>query len=121
MSLIRSGLILMMMVGICVIVTDGLYAFDEAHLEKLKTTKECQACDLTKADLSRADLKGAKLMDAKLNGANLEGADLTNAMLYFADLTGANIKGAKFSGAQLTNATWPDGHSCDLKSRGRCK
>ena len=121
MSVRKTAFIVMIVAGVFVTSSAGSYAFDAASLEKLKATKECQACDLTNADLSKANLKGAKLMEAKLNGANLERANLTGAQLYFADLTGANIKGTKFSGAQLTNATWVDGQLCAHGSLGQCK
>ena len=65
MSVKKTAFILMIVAGVFVMSSVGSYAFDAASLEKLKATKECQACDLTNADLSKANLRGAKLMEAK--------------------------------------------------------
>jgi uncharacterized protein YjbI with pentapeptide repeats len=121
MELNKIASILVITCAVLGVFTSGSYAFDQTHLEKLMSTKTCQACDLTNANLSKLDLKGAKLMETNLTGANLTNTNLTGAQLYFADLTGANITGTRFSGAQLTNAIWVDGRQCAHGSLGRCR
>ncbi len=121
MRILKSGLISLQAVAVLAAIWSTSYAFDPAQVERVTTTKECPACDLTNANLAGVNLKGAKLMEANLAGANLKGADLTGAMLYFADLTGANLAGAKLTGAQLTNAIWTDGQLCAHGSLGQCK
>lgn len=112
------------------------YAFSEADLQKLKTTKSCAECDLSGAllihwvlpgaDLSRANLAGANLSEAFLVGANLEGANLSNAILSGASLAHANLFRAKLPEANLyvvsfAGATWTDGSQCGRGSIGSCK
>lgn len=69
-------------------------AFIQGDLDRLLTTNECPACDL-----SGALLVGKDLAKAKLVGANLKGADLTKASLRMADLAGADLSLATLSGA----------------------
>jgi uncharacterized protein YjbI with pentapeptide repeats len=117
------------------------YAFNQADLDKLLSTKECQWCDLHNADLSGAKLAGAQLSGANLSGARLPGADLSganlsstylrnadfsganlsNVYLDKANLTGAEIKDANLSGANLSDAIWTDGTRCDKDSIKECK
>jgi len=115
------------------------FAFDQAALDQLKDTKECQSCDLrgadfrwanvyaaelggapnlvnadmSGADLSGANFYGANLEGAKLRGANLEDADLSWASLIGADLSKANIEGVKIRGATFCNTIMPDGTEND--------
>ena len=116
-------------------------SFNQADLDKLLSTKECQWCDLHNADLSGAKLAGAQLSGANLSGARLPGADLSganlsstylrnadfsganlsNAYLDKANLTGAEIKDANLSGANLSDAIWTDGTRCDKDSIKECK
>jgi len=117
------------------------HAFNQADVDKLLATKECQWCDLHNADLSAAKLPGAQLSGANLSGAKLSGADLSGASLsaaylrntdlsganlsnaYFdkANLTGAEMKAANMSGANLSDAIWTDGTRCDKDSIKECK
>lgn len=69
-------------------------AFDPADLQRLKDTKKCVGCDLT-----RADLVGAKLSGADLTGTNLSGAKLFEA----------NLSRTIMTGVILCNTTMPDG------------
>jgi uncharacterized protein YjbI with pentapeptide repeats len=117
------------------------YAFSEADLARLLSTKQCRWCNLRNADLSGAQLSGAqlsnaslsnaKLSNANLSRANLSGAFLTNANLsganlsdtYLADanLTNADLSGANLSGADLSGAIWTNGSKCEKNSNGECK
>ena len=72
---------------------------DIPSLKKLKETKICPNCDL-----SKANLKGANLSEANLKGANLYAADLSYANLKGADLSYANLKYANLSNTSLSNA-----------------
>jgi uncharacterized protein YjbI with pentapeptide repeats len=111
-------------------------AYNEADLQKLKTTKNCSSCDLSwallmhsvlpGADLSGANLTGANLTGAFLRGANLSGANLTASILRSASLNGANLMGARLGGANLlftdfAGATWVDGSRCESHSSGWCR
>jgi uncharacterized protein YjbI with pentapeptide repeats len=118
----------------------GVYGFNQDDLEKLRTTRSCTKCDLSRVTLNGADLSGVSLMGADLtganikgvdlNGANLNGADLMGANLNEADLTQANLMGANLYGVDLTqvklndtmldSATWTDGQTCKPGSRGQC-
>ena len=71
-------------------------AFDPAHLKRLKETKECPKCDLSKADLYGAKLQWAYLEGANLTDADLKGANLKEANLDRANLKWANLEEAKF-------------------------
>ena len=99
------------------LMASGASAFDPAHLQKLKDTNECMACDLTGAnlnrqilletnlsgaDLSGADLSGAALLEATLIEANLSGANLSGALMFEVDLTDADLIGADLTGADLS-------------------
>jgi len=111
-------------------------AFTEADLEKLKTTKSCEGCNLRGANLSRAnlsginlsgaDLGGVNLRGANLSGANLSGAKLGDAVLSDANLSSANLTGASLAGAYMfgtdfSRATWTDGTTCREGSLGKCE
>ena len=78
----------------------SLYAFSQADVQKLTTTKQCPDCDLSEANLGGADLYGVYLNGANLSGANLSGANLT--------------------GALLNGATWTDGSKCQNGALGQC-
>lgn len=56
-------------------------AFNQAHLDQVRATRNCRACDLS----------GANLTAANLAGSDLSGSDLSNA-----DLSGANLAGEPF-------------------------
>ena len=58
------------------ILAGNVFAHEEKDLEKLKSEKSCENCDLSGIDLSNANLQGANLSGANLSGANLEGAIL---------------------------------------------
>lgn len=89
-------------------------AANPEDVQRLKTTKRCERCDLSGANLSGLDLSGAKVMDSDLTNANLSGANLVNAELMIANasranfakarLTNANLSGTVFVGANLSYA-----------------
>ena len=56
-------------------------AEDQAHVEQLRETKECEGCDLIGSNLTDIDLEAADLYRADLSGANLKAADLQGAYL----------------------------------------
>jgi len=99
----------------------GLYAFNQADLQKLNSTNKCPKCDLSNANLSKIDMYGADLSGANLTGANLSEAAFEDADLRGANLTGANIKGTSFAGAKLSDTIWVDGKKCKPGSIGKCK
>ena len=133
-----SGLLLVLCFGlIAQLLNSGVsYAFNEADLAKLLTTKQCQWCNLHHADLSGAQLPGAQLSSASLTGANLSGANLSSAFLNKANLSGANLSNAylvdanlsnadlsraNLSDANLSSAIWTNGRKCEKNSYGECK
>ena len=69
--------------------------WNKADLNKLKTTKNCAGCNLSKANLKGADF----------HGANLSGAKLVNSILTGANLIGANLKNTNLNGADLKNVS----------------
>lgn len=117
------------------------FAFNEADVARLKTTKQCKWCNFQNADLSGEQLSGAELSNTSLTNANLSkanlsranlsgsflmnanlsGANLTDAFLANANLSNANLSGAELSGADLSGAIWTDGSKCEKKSFGECK
>lgn len=106
-----------LVISIFLLCTVHAMAFDESHLSKLKSTRECSQCDLSNADLSSADLHRANLYNSDLSGANLSGAVLSDAHLFNANLAGANL-----SRAYLSSATWIDGCVCkDISSCSNCR
>jgi uncharacterized protein YjbI with pentapeptide repeats len=59
--------------GSCLLIGPA-WAFNEADLQKLKSTNKCVNCDLSGADLTQLKaLSGADLSNANLVGANLDG------------------------------------------------
>jgi len=118
-----------------------VHGYSQQDLDQLKSTKQCQACDLsnaplanttlTGANLERANLLSANMSGANISGANLSGANCMNASLNgarlfntnmkSANLTGANLTGAYLSGADLSLAVWTDGTICKEGSIGTCK
>jgi uncharacterized protein YjbI with pentapeptide repeats len=108
-------LLLTVLVTSAAIALNPVLAFNEADLQKLKTTKACAGCDLSYADLPGFDLSHANLSGANLYGANLSGADLT-----YADLSTADVSAADLTGADLSDATWFDGSWCRAGSKGSC-
>ncbi|MDR2017618.1 MAG: pentapeptide repeat-containing protein [Syntrophobacterales bacterium] len=117
------------------------YAFKQGDLDKLRSTRECQWCDLHGVDLSGADLVGVNLSSANLTGArlskanltganlagtylrnsNLAGADLTNAFLNKANLSGADVTDVNLTGTDMSEAVWADEKKCIKGSIGECK
>jgi uncharacterized protein YjbI with pentapeptide repeats len=81
-----------------------LYAYKESDLKKLKDTKKCLECDLSKANLKEANLNNIQLNGANLRKANLTNVRLRMANLYVTDLSGANLSNADLSGANLRGA-----------------
>ena len=85
------------------------YAAEEADIQRLIETNECQGCDLHEADFRRLDLSGANLAGADLEGANfyyanLDGAQLQNANLIDVNLGYASVRGAFLDGSDLRYA-----------------
>jgi len=101
----RIALLAVMDVLIGVLSVGSAHAFDQADLNRLRTTGSCVSCDLSQA----------YLIGANLIGANLSQANLSEAYLYRTNLTGANL-----SGANLSGATWTDGSKCKEGSIGQC-
>jgi uncharacterized protein YjbI with pentapeptide repeats len=94
------------------------------NVERLKTTLQCQGCDLREAQLGGLELQNAQLQNADLAGAilygtNLRGADLTGAILNDADLEMANLEGA--TGATLGSAKTDSRTTCPDGSMGPCQ
>ena len=123
------------------LIPDILYAFSEADLARLLSSKECKFCNLHNADLSNAQLSGAQLSNAILNSAklsnanlsranlseafltnaDLSGANLTDAYLVNANLSNANLSNANLAGANLSGVIWTDKNKCEKNSYGECK
>jgi uncharacterized protein YjbI with pentapeptide repeats len=83
-------------------VASGAWAFNEAQLQQLQETKQCNGCDLSEANLADLDLEGAQLIGANLNAANLvntnlRGANLTRASIMEANLTHTNLRQTNLS------------------------
>jgi uncharacterized protein YjbI with pentapeptide repeats len=94
------------------------------NVDRLKTTLQCQGCDLREALLAGLELPNAQLQNADLAGAilygtNLRGADLTGAILNDADLEMANLEGA--TGATLGAAKTDSRTTCPDGSLGPCQ
>ena len=53
------------------------FAFNESHLEKLKSLNECSQCDLVSVVLTKESFKNAILNNANLKKANLTDTYLT--------------------------------------------
>ena len=91
-----------------------LYAFDPAHVQQLKSTKQCEGCDLNGADLSelflrwanpsRSNLSNANLSRAKMFQADLSNGNLSKANLSWAFLSQANLSRSNLNNANLSNA-----------------
>ncbi len=79
-------------------------ADDLVHVQRLLSTGDCEACNLSRAGLVYADLSNANLRGANLRGANLSQTDLTGADLSNANLTGAVLFNANLEGANLQGA-----------------
>ena len=94
------------------LLTQNLWALNQADLLKLKETNRCSGCDLSganfrNANLENAVLRGANLKGADLNGANLIGADLGNAILLNSDILWIHHNNR----TTFCMATMPDGKS----------
>jgi uncharacterized protein YjbI with pentapeptide repeats len=96
---------------------------DPEHVQRLKETRSCPACDLQNADLAGANLSGANVAGADLSGAalyraDLRAANLTGASLAGADLRGANLNGAR--GASVGGAQTNEETTCPNGQHGPC-
>ena len=60
---------------------DLALAYDERHLDQMKTLGACSKCDLSKSNLPKVNLKEA----------NLEKADISKSILRHGDFTSANL------------------------------
>ena len=78
--------------------------FDKMDLQKLISTKACEACDLSDANLREVELSGALLSHANLLNAQLGGANLSFAKLSHIDLRGADLWGANLMKTDLRNS-----------------
>jgi len=105
-----------------------VWAFEEADVQKLLKTKSCPACNLSFANFDGADLSGADFGTSSVRGLKIRNANLTGAILSqvnnwsssqtWVDLSGSNLTGADMRwlregsgpsilwlhGANLTNA-----------------
>ncbi|MEL7223803.1 MAG: pentapeptide repeat-containing protein [Cyanobacteria bacterium P01_D01_bin.36] len=98
-----------------VVLPQSALAADEADIQRLIETRECQGCDLHEADFRRMDLADVKLQGADLEGANfyyanLDGAELQGANLIDVNFTYASVRNAYLDGADLRYAIfdWTD-------------
>ncbi len=85
------------------------WAANQTHVKRLKKTKRCPRCNLSRANLrglnlARANLRGANLVGARMDGINLRSANLNGANLNGARLKRANLRGARMRGAKLIRA-----------------
>ena len=110
----RLSILFSLLMGLAM--SQPVWSYKEADLQRLLNTGSCVMCDLRRANLAGANLAGAMLFEANLEGANLEGANLRGAYVIHADLSnlsnanlmGATLSGgreANLSGANLTKAT----------------
>ena len=110
----------------------GLFAYKSGDLTRLKNTKHCPGCDLSRANfqgldfpganLKNANLKRAKLRFVNLHKANLKDANLESAALQGADLRNTNLRNTvllhaetratDFTGAIFDVTLMPDGFRC---------
>jgi len=98
-------------------------AFEDEDLQKLKSEKACNDCDLknvelskmsfTNADLEETNFKEAVLSDLDLSGSNLEDADFSGAKLTNVNFTGAKLKSANFENSILL---WVNFNGANLDS-----
>ena len=97
-----AGLAFIVLIVAALCIAPGMsYAFKQADLDRLMTTKQCQWCDLRNADLAGAQLSGAQIANTNLAGADLSGADLTDANLASTVMSGVNLQKADLSGAYM--------------------
>lgn len=97
---------------------------ESENVARLKSTLQCQGCDLREAQLAGLELPNAQLQNADLAGAilygtNLKGADLTGTILNDADLEMADLEGA--IGATLGAAKTDERTTCPDGSKGPCQ
>ena len=112
----------------------------DTDIQRLKSERKCEKCDLSGKDLSglqlknvdlnhallrKVNLKGSDLREANLEGANLEGANLEGVNLMWSNLKQANLKNTKlggtdFRGAELDGAIGPSGEICSESIRKDC-
>ncbi|NES69873.1 MAG: hypothetical protein F6K24_34000, partial [Okeania sp. SIO2D1] len=91
----------------------------KSAVEQLRTTGECQGCNLRganlaaikiedaylrEADLFKANLRGIELREARLQNANLKSAQMQGANLMKAKLQQANLSHARLEGANLMSS-----------------
>lgn len=86
-----------------------VYGYEEADIQRLLKTNNCEYCDLRDAELSgiklnRAFLRYAEMMKANLENAELPFADFIAANMRKANLKGANLEGANFMHTKLEGA-----------------
>ena len=82
------------------------HVFEQADIDRLADTNECQQCDLSGAELCNlflAKLSGANLFGANLVEADLAKSDLVGANLWMANLAQANLWCAKMAGQEFDN------------------
>jgi len=93
-----------LILGLVIFIGGTAMAFDPTHVQRVKSKRDCQQCDLSNANLAGADLRGVNLANGWMRSANLKGANLAGAILSYANLTGANLEGANLRGADVYGA-----------------
>ena len=77
----RSVQLCIIALSLLVLNIDLALAYDERHLDRMKTLGACSKCDLSESDLPKANLKEA----------NLEQADISKSILRQGDFRSANL------------------------------
>lgn len=76
-------------------------AYDPSHLQRLKSTGNCEKCDLSGANLSNIKLTNANLRSSNLANANLTNALIIDSDLRSVDFSDAIIKNTNVYGTQI--------------------
>ena len=86
-------ILVMAVLALAIAIGTSVNGFDKMDLQKLKSTKACEGCDLSGTNLREVELSGALLSYANLLDAELSGANLSFATLSHIDLRGADLWG----------------------------
>jgi uncharacterized protein YjbI with pentapeptide repeats len=86
-----------LVLAIAALWASGALAFNQADVEKLRSTGSCPKCDLSNFEFPDR----AKFEKAILTSTNLSGSRLNKAILREANLRGANLGGTDLIGADL--------------------
>ena len=76
-------------------------AYDERHLDQIKTLNACVKCDLSKSDLRKLNAKEAILVQADISESNLASGDFRSANLVKANLKKSDLTAAKLNFANI--------------------